>query len=176
MMKELQEVGRSFFWCVLLVGGVIGANAQRVKLSPEELVKAEALAKVHCATCHAWPEPGLLDKETWRLHVLPTMTLLGGHTNLVGSAGSSTSAYNFALLENDGSLGFRVLTKEGTLDGRWMTMDVADLEGDGDADIVLGSVLNVPGKVPPEMWRRWQLKPVSAMVLRNLASDRKRKN
>jgi len=75
----------------LLLGALVGVpgnvGAQRVKLSPEELVKAEAKARVLCASCHAWPEPGLLDKETWQRHALPTMTLLCGHTNLIGAAG-----------------------------------------------------------------------------------------
>lgn len=70
------------------LGFLVGAvKAQRVKLTPEQLVKAEALAKVYCATCHSWPEPALLDKQTWQRHVLPMMTLLGGHTNLAGGAG-----------------------------------------------------------------------------------------
>src|SRR5690242_7022194 len=33
----------------------------------------EKLARTYCAACHAFPEPGLLDKETWRSGVLPQM-------------------------------------------------------------------------------------------------------
>jgi len=33
----------------------------------------EVLAKLHCSGCHAFPEPGLLDKKTWGERVLPYM-------------------------------------------------------------------------------------------------------
>jgi len=39
--------------------------------SPEK--KAERLAKHHCASCHAFPDPKLLAKHTWENHVLPQM-------------------------------------------------------------------------------------------------------
>src|SRR5688572_9631216 len=35
--------------------------------------KRENLARTHCAACHAFPEPELLDKESWRSGVLPQM-------------------------------------------------------------------------------------------------------
>lgn len=42
----------------------------------------EELAKVHCASCHLFPEPALLDKSTWQNMVLPDMALqLGFQTN-----------------------------------------------------------------------------------------------
>lgn len=33
----------------------------------------EQLAKTHCASCHIFPEPALLDKLTWQTKVLPAM-------------------------------------------------------------------------------------------------------
>ena len=39
--------------------------------------KEEALAKQYCAACHSFPEPSLLDKETWT-HVMPQMGLRMG--------------------------------------------------------------------------------------------------
>jgi hypothetical protein len=35
--------------------------------------RGEALARTYCAACHAFPEPQLLDKETWEASVLPQM-------------------------------------------------------------------------------------------------------
>jgi hypothetical protein len=35
--------------------------------------EGEKLARAHCAACHAFPEPQVLDKETWRSGVLPQM-------------------------------------------------------------------------------------------------------
>lgn len=36
-------------------------------------ISGEALAKIHCASCHAFPAPELLDKATWQYGVLPQM-------------------------------------------------------------------------------------------------------
>jgi hypothetical protein len=44
----------------------------------------------------------------------------------------------FTYLRNDGRLRFTPFTNEASNDGRWMTMDVGDVDGDGDADVVLG--------------------------------------
>jgi hypothetical protein len=35
--------------------------------------RGEELARVHCAACHAYPEPQLLDKRSWEAGVLPQM-------------------------------------------------------------------------------------------------------
>lgn len=38
-----------------------------------ETSRGEKLARVNCAACHAFPDPSLLDKRTWRTGVLPQM-------------------------------------------------------------------------------------------------------
>lgn len=40
--------------------------------------EAETLAKTHCAACHAWPSPELLDRNSWQQYVLPRMGVLMG--------------------------------------------------------------------------------------------------
>jgi len=50
---------------------------------------------------------------------------------------------SFALLQNDGEMDFRAYTSPELLKGRWMTMDVGDVDGDADIDIVLGGA-NIP--------------------------------
>ena len=43
--------------------------------------EGEKLARTYCASCHAFPEPQLLDKKTWQAGVLPQMALrLGVNT------------------------------------------------------------------------------------------------
>ncbi len=42
-------------------------------LAAQQPTRGEALSKIHCASCHAWPEPGLLDKTSWEKHILPRM-------------------------------------------------------------------------------------------------------
>lgn len=49
----------------------------RDSLPPSGLA-GETLAKQHCAACHQFPEPGLLDYPTWKNEVLPKMGYLMG--------------------------------------------------------------------------------------------------
>ena len=42
-------------------------------LNDPALAEGQQLAKQHCSTCHQFPAPALLDKETWVKHVLPVM-------------------------------------------------------------------------------------------------------
>lgn len=44
--------------------------------SPEE--QSEALAKKYCSSCHAYPDPSLLDKGTWAKEVMPQMAFRMG--------------------------------------------------------------------------------------------------
>ncbi len=38
------------------------------------------LAQTYCVSCHALPDPALLDKKTWRVGVLPQMALRMGQS------------------------------------------------------------------------------------------------
>lgn len=40
-------------------------------------------------------------------------------------------------------------------EGRWLTMDAGDIDGDGDADIALGSYIALPTDLPAEHTQRW---------------------
>ena len=44
--------------------------------TPEE--KSETLARKYCASCHAFPDPSLLDKTTWEKDVMPQMAFRMG--------------------------------------------------------------------------------------------------
>jgi hypothetical protein len=74
---------------------------------------------------------------------------------------------SFVYLENNGSLRFTASTFPECIMGRWLTMDVADLEGDGDLDIVLGSLIHGPSPVPAEYMQNWQKIGPSVLTLRN---------
>jgi FG-GAP-like repeat len=43
-----------------------------------DLAKGERLAETHCASCHLFPEPSLLDKKTWEHGVMPEMAFRMG--------------------------------------------------------------------------------------------------
>jgi hypothetical protein len=45
---------------------------------------------------------------------------------------------SFVFLQNNGELEFSAHTTEELVNGRWMTIDVGDLDGDADVDIILG--------------------------------------
>ncbi|MEX2569646.1 MAG: VCBS repeat-containing protein [Cyclobacteriaceae bacterium] len=53
----------------------------------------------------------------------------------------SSPEESFVYLENKGDLKFEAYTFEGSSEGRWMVMDVGDTDGDGDMDIILGSMV-----------------------------------
>ncbi|MBX2893147.1 MAG: VCBS repeat-containing protein [Saprospiraceae bacterium] len=74
---------------VLLVGSIVLTCVGACKPRPVALVQTgEALSKIHCASCHAYPEPSLLDKSSWERYVLPRMGQMLGVLPLETGAGS----------------------------------------------------------------------------------------
>ena len=69
----------------------------------------------------------------------------------------------FLFFENKGNGAFNISTFANSPQGRWLVMDVADLDGDGREDIVLGSFFRM-GKV--------SAKPLSFVWLKNTAIKR----
>lgn len=74
---------------------------------------------------------------------------------------------SFVYLRNDGHLKFSPSTFPQCIGGRWLTMDVADLDKDGDLEILLGSVIKGPGAVPPFLSEMWHKSGPSFVVLEN---------
>jgi hypothetical protein len=76
-------------------------------------------------------------------------------------------AESFVVLFNDGGMNFRARSVDEGMAGRWLVMDVGDLDGDGDPDIVLGAANRVPFKVPKELFAAWEERGPTLMILRN---------
>jgi hypothetical protein len=63
-----------FFGFVICLCTLIYTACQKTELnSPSVSEPGEILAKKYCSSCHLFPEPDLLDKNTWTAHTLPAM-------------------------------------------------------------------------------------------------------
>ena len=74
---------------------------------------------------------------------------------------------SFTYLENQGDLKFAPYTFPESIAGRWITMDVGDLDGDGDVDIVLGAFNRSFGDVPKILGDTWEERGPSVLLLEN---------
>ena len=75
---------------------------------------------------------------------------------------------SFAYLENQGGLEFLPSTSDELNNGRWMTMDVGDIDGDSDVDVVLGgSYLEIGLFGNPELYEQLVESGESVLILRN---------
>ena len=77
---------------------------------------------------------------------------------------------SFLLFENTGTkdrLQFTASTFAECVTGRWLTLDAGDLDGDGDEDIALGSLIRMPTAVPEFVKEMWEKKGPSLVLLRN---------
>ncbi len=74
---------------------------------------------------------------------------------------------SFIYWENSGNNTYKRYTFSDFADGRWLTMDAGDMDGDGDKDIIIGNAFIPVGHVPPSLIEQWRSRPVSITVLEN---------
>lgn len=80
---------------------------------------------------------------------------------------------SFIYWENKGDNTFNRSTFKGVTDGRWMTMDANDIDGDGDIDIILGNAFFTLGDLPQVLKDKWKKRPLSVIVLENTLLKKK---
>ncbi len=76
---------------------------------------------------------------------------------------------SFVYLENRGGFDFSAQSIPEATEGRWLTMDAGDVDGDGDADVVLGSMTRGPMSVPipSAVQEQWRTHGVALLWLEN---------
>ena len=74
---------------------------------------------------------------------------------------------SFVYLENLGGMKFTAYSFPEALSGRWITMEVGDLDGDGRPDIVLGSMQTGATLVPAALYERWKSDGPTLLILKN---------
>ncbi len=63
-----------FISILLIVIIVISCNNNNQPPSVQsQIANGKALSQKYCINCHQWPDPGLIDKKSWELGVLPAM-------------------------------------------------------------------------------------------------------
>ncbi|MBX3732027.1 MAG: VCBS repeat-containing protein [Verrucomicrobiae bacterium] len=74
---------------------------------------------------------------------------------------------SFVVLWNEGGLNFRPESLDAGMSGRWLVMDVGDVDGDGHADIVLGAANRGAFDAPTALRAAWAERGPSLLLLRN---------
>lgn len=73
--------------------------------------------------------------------------------------------HGFIYFENTGN-GFTPSYTKLAGKGRWMTMEISDIDNDNDTDIMLGSLI-FPTLVPDKLAQQWRQEKISVLFLRN---------
>lgn len=79
---------------------------------------------------------------------------------------------SFIYWENSGGEYIQRYTFEEANAGRWIVMDIGDVDKDGDKDIILGNAVLKFGNVPDSMVERWSKHSPSVVILENKLNNK----
>lgn len=74
---------------------------------------------------------------------------------------------SFVYFENQGNFQFTPRTFEASPSGRWLTLEMGDVDGDGDMDLLLGSFIYSPTPARQDLQEKWRQAGVPFLVLEN---------
>lgn len=76
---------------------------------------------------------------------------------------------SFVYLENTdpGHFGFKTYILKSDVPVKSLTLEKADIDGDGDMDIILGNFAQTPGRVPPAIDEQWKTAKYGLIVFEN---------
>ncbi len=75
---------------------------------------------------------------------------------------------SFIYMENTGNLNFSVSSTEVAASGKWLTMDIGDLDHDGDMDIFLGSYIQSMGELSKLLFKGVETFPQTIVLWNDL--------
>jgi len=78
----------------------------------------------------------------------------------------------FLYFEQVGALKFEVKAHPESYKGRWLTMDIGDLEQDGDIDIIMGNFSMGPSIAPNTIREVWTNGPAALLMINSLKSPK----
>jgi FG-GAP-like repeat len=93
---QLFKVKKIVFPLFLIIISVIIFDACQSKTNNE----GEKLAKIHCSSCHQFPEPSLLPKNVWKHSTLPYMGIMLGIGSEVANLPDPLKPYSILKAEN----------------------------------------------------------------------------
>lgn len=79
---------------------------------------------------------------------------------------------SFLYWENKGNGNYQRYTFDGVTDGRWMTLDVGDMDHDGDKDIILANGTIGFGNIPDTLKQKWKSHPLACVILENMLNKK----
>jgi len=77
----------------------------------------------------------------------------------------------FVYLENQGDLNFKPYSFPESINGRWLVADAGDVDGDGDYDIILGSLLFKISAAPQKLIEQWSNHRYHMVLLENTVNN-----